>query len=194
MWPCSKTMRPVRLVDRRWRRRDLHAWSVRHGLCHRMPKNAILTVVWYTPDMADSGLHSEIGHFARIFDIPLVPQERMQPIKTDSVARSCTTPREKTVFLTWYGTGTIIHSTIRHSKVRMPEQPYDPHPRAPKSYPLAGGGAKRRRVAKRTIRHRTTEMQDHPHRYAGAPRQRGGAIWKPRNQGRTSAAASGSGP
>ncbi|ALE10839.1 Hypothetical protein RY70_469 [Bifidobacterium bifidum] len=32
MWPCSKTMRPVRLVDRRWRRRDLRAWSVRHGL------------------------------------------------------------------------------------------------------------------------------------------------------------------
>ncbi|BAQ97597.1 hypothetical protein BBBF_0390 [Bifidobacterium bifidum ATCC 29521 = JCM 1255 = DSM 20456] len=70
-------MRPVRLVDRRWRRRDLRAWSVRHGLCHRMPKNAILTVVWYTPDMADSGLHSEIGHFARIFDILLVPQQRM---------------------------------------------------------------------------------------------------------------------
>jgi hypothetical protein len=42
-----------------------------------MPKNAILTVVWYMPDMADSGLHSEIGHFARIFDILLVPQQRM---------------------------------------------------------------------------------------------------------------------
>ncbi|KWZ80076.1 hypothetical protein HMPREF3196_02002 [Bifidobacterium bifidum] len=48
-------------------------------------------------------------------------------------------------------------------------------------------------MVKRTIRHRTTETQDHPHRYAGAPAS-GGAIWKPRNQGRTSAAASGSGP
>lgn len=46
--------------------------------------------------------------------------------------------------------------------------------RGPQNHiPLQAGGAKRRRVAKRTIRHRTTEMQDHPHRYAGAPRQRG---------------------
>ncbi|ADO52628.1 hypothetical protein BBIF_0423 [Bifidobacterium bifidum S17] len=66
--------------------------------------------------------------------------------------------------------------------------------RGPQNHiPLQAGGAKRRRVVKRTIRHRTTETQDHPHRYAGAPAS-GGAIWKPCNQGRTSAAASGSGP
>ena len=77
MWPCSKTMRPVRLVDRRWWRRDLRAWSVRHGLCHRMPKNAILTVVWYTPDTGGFAPDSGIGHFSRIADIPLVPRQRM---------------------------------------------------------------------------------------------------------------------
>lgn len=54
--------------------------------------------------------------------------------------------------------------------------------RGPQNHiPLQVGGAKRRRAVKRTIRHRTTETQDHPHRYAGVPASGGGDMEAPQS-------------